>query len=139
MTNEDICNGLKIKALYNDSITDSVIFSYKIDFFELTFDKKTKKLITLQANIVFQRIIDEPLLDVWKSINDNLIVGLGSPNRVGTEDSTLSWYGKSTHMITQIVPQEMKLDEEGKIKGITRIVFTVLNPIAVKKISKQGF
>lgn len=132
----------KIVGIWNTSENNlNFIFSYKIDFFELTFDKESRKLIMLDANIIIKKpYIDKSVTNIWKSINDKLIVSLGSPSKVRNNPVfSLEWYGKSTIITTRLIPDEMKLDDNANTIGLTRIIFTVLNPEAIQEKLKQGF
>jgi hypothetical protein len=132
----------QIIGIWNTSDEDlGDLFDNKIDFFELTFDKLTKKLIILRAVIIIKKPWPEPsVFSKFKSINEKLMHTLGSPDKSNQDDGlSFMWIGDKTAMGLLLSPEKLDLDDEQNIVGLTSIKFVVLSIDFIEKNANKGF
>lgn len=115
-------------------------FNNKIDFFELTFDKKTKELITIQVVVVINKPYTDP--SVYKkyfSIADKLVLALGTASSSNQKEMSILWLGSKLGMGLTLKSESLDFDDNGKIKGIASIKFSVVSLNKKEEQIKKGF
>ncbi|WP_313098748.1 hypothetical protein [Epilithonimonas sp.] len=119
----------------------SKLFDNEISHFELTFDKSSKKLVTIEAAILITKPYTDPIVfNTYKSVADNLVSVLGKPTEVFKDSYGMCWVGERIFMSVNINPQDLKLDKNNNAIGTTTISFVVDSSIIEnKKNLKNGF
>ena len=130
-----------ISGIWNTSDDElGYFFDNKIDLFELTFDRKTKELIILRAVVIIKKPYSDPtVFNKYKDVTERLIYALGNPNKVSENGLSMNWYGNNTIMSLLLTPEQLDLDDEANITGLTTLKFVVLSPEAIAKNVEKGF
>lgn len=139
----------------------SYLFNNKINFFELHFDKKTKKLIVIKAIITLLNAYTNPIVtEKYSEIKNKFEISLGNADYVKSFieeaiDKTIKngyllnqdilktfWYGTNTDMSFDLVVNNAKFDEDMNIKTkecITSFVLTIYSVKNIKNKINEGF
>ncbi|WP_320815621.1 hypothetical protein [Flavobacterium sp.] len=131
----------KIIGLWNTTDENlGYFFDDKVDYFELTFDRTTKKLISISVVLLIKKPYSDPsVLKKYKEINSKLIIALGSPSSVGEKTISLSWFGNNVMMSFSLNSEQIKFDEDANAIGLTSLKFLIMSKKNIKENVKKGF